>query len=51
MLKLEAELYHTSCRHLLLFEDMGGEYNITLAANAKTVKEFDEGLTRGTFSC
>jgi len=28
---------------------MGGEYNITLAANAKTVKEFDEGLTRGTF--
>ncbi|XP_056174063.1 embryogenesis-associated protein EMB8 [Syzygium oleosum] len=36
-------------KHLLLFEDMGGEYNITLAANAKTVKEFDEGLTRVSF--
>ncbi|KAF8028029.1 hypothetical protein BT93_E0826 [Corymbia citriodora subsp. variegata] len=36
-------------KHLLLFEDMVGEYNITLAANAKTVKEFDEGLTRVSF--
>ncbi|KAF5948079.1 hypothetical protein HYC85_014036 [Camellia sinensis] len=35
--------------HSLLFEDMGGEYNIELAANAKSVKEFDEGLTRVSF--
>ena len=35
------------CRHALLFEDMGGEYNIPLAANAKYVREFDDGLTRG----
>lgn len=32
--------------HAILFEDMGGEYNIPLAANAKSVREFDEGLTR-----
>ncbi|KAI4312686.1 hypothetical protein MLD38_037487 [Melastoma candidum] len=32
-------------RHLLLLEDMGGEYNIPLAVNVKTVKDFDEGLT------
>ncbi|XP_031095989.1 embryogenesis-associated protein EMB8 [Ipomoea triloba] len=36
-------------KHALLFEDIGGEYNIPLAANAKTVKEFDEGLTRVSF--
>lgn len=36
-------------RHALLFSDMPGEYNIELAANAKTVKDFDEGLTRGIF--
>ncbi|KAK4804320.1 hypothetical protein SAY86_004137 [Trapa natans] len=36
-------------KHLLLFEDMDGEYNIPLAASAKTVKEFDEGLTRVSF--
>lgn len=35
------------CRHALLFEEMEGEYNIQLAANAKSVREFDEGLTRG----
>ncbi|XP_010267450.1 PREDICTED: embryogenesis-associated protein EMB8 isoform X2 [Nelumbo nucifera] len=36
-------------KHSLLFEDMGSEYNIQLAANAKSVKEFDEGLTRVSF--
>ncbi|KZV45954.1 hypothetical protein F511_10644 [Dorcoceras hygrometricum] len=36
-------------RHALLFEDMGGEFNIPLAANAKSVREFDEGLTRVSF--
>jgi hypothetical protein len=34
-------------RHAHLFEDIGGEYNIPLAAKAKTVREFDDGLTRG----
>ncbi|KAG6636449.1 embryogenesis-associated protein EMB8 [Carya illinoinensis] len=36
-------------KHALLFEDMGGEYNIPLAANAKSVRDFDEGLTRVSF--
>ncbi|KAK0587716.1 hypothetical protein LWI29_027538 [Acer saccharum] len=36
-------------KHALLFEDMGGEYNIPSAANAKSVREFDEGLTRVSF--
>ncbi|MED6174701.1 hypothetical protein PIB30_071508 [Stylosanthes scabra] len=36
-------------RHVLLFEDIGGEYNIPMAANAKSVREFDDGLTRVSF--
>ncbi|XP_059662142.1 embryogenesis-associated protein EMB8 [Cornus florida] len=36
-------------KHALLFEDMGGEYNIPMVANAKSVREFDEGLTRVSF--
>ncbi|TYI39806.1 hypothetical protein ES332_A02G119300v1 [Gossypium tomentosum] len=36
-------------KHALLFEDMGGEFNIPLAANAKSVRDFDEGLTRVSF--
>ncbi|KAL2329283.1 hypothetical protein Fmac_022710 [Flemingia macrophylla] len=36
-------------RHALLFEDIGGEYNIPQAANAKSVREFDDGLTRVSF--
>eukprot|EP00268_Persea_americana_P027787 TRINITY_DN2705_c0_g1_i6.p1 TRINITY_DN2705_c0_g1~~TRINITY_DN2705_c0_g1_i6.p1 ORF type:complete len:420 (-),score=62.30 TRINITY_DN2705_c0_g1_i6:555-1793(-) len=36
-------------KHALLFEGMEGEYNIPLAANAKSVREFDEGLTRVSF--
>ncbi|KAI4312675.1 hypothetical protein MLD38_037476 [Melastoma candidum] len=36
-------------RYLLLFEDMGGEYNIPLAVNAKTLKDFDNGPTRVSF--
>lgn len=35
------------CRHSLLFEDIGGGFNIPMAANAETVRDFDEGLTRG----
>ncbi|KAI9092288.1 hypothetical protein K1719_027788 [Acacia pycnantha] len=36
-------------KHALLFEDIGGEYNIELAANAKTVREYDDGITRVSF--
>ncbi|CAL0334275.1 unnamed protein product [Lupinus luteus] len=36
-------------KHASLFEDMGGEYNIPLAANAKSVRDFDDGLTRVSF--
>ncbi|XVE58153.1 hypothetical protein DITRI_Ditri04bG0147400 [Diplodiscus trichospermus] len=35
--------------HALLFEDIGGEFNIPLAANAKAVRDFDEGITRVCF--
>lgn len=36
-------------QHILLFEGLEGEYNITSAANAKSVREFDESLTRVSF--
>ncbi|XP_010100196.2 embryogenesis-associated protein EMB8 [Morus notabilis] len=36
-------------KHALLYEDIGGDYNIPMAANAKTVRDFDEGLTRVSF--
>ncbi|ERN10725.1 embryogenesis-associated protein EMB8 [Amborella trichopoda] len=36
-------------KHALLFEEIGGEYTIPLAAKAKSVREFDEGLTRVSF--
>uniref|UniRef100_A0A0D6QXW7 AB hydrolase-1 domain-containing protein n=1 Tax=Araucaria cunninghamii TaxID=56994 RepID=A0A0D6QXW7_ARACU len=34
-------------KHERLFEGIGGEYNIPLAAEARSVRDFDEGLTRG----
>ncbi|GJR08588.1 reverse transcriptase [Tanacetum coccineum] len=36
-------------RHALLFEEMSDEYNIPAAANCKTIREFDEALTRVSF--
>lgn len=36
-------------KHALLFEEIGGEYNIPLASNSRTVREFDEALTRVSF--
>ncbi|KAK8964188.1 Embryogenesis-associated protein EMB8 [Platanthera guangdongensis] len=36
-------------KHALLFEDLRDDYNIPMAANAKTVRDFDEGLTRVSF--
>lgn len=37
----------TKFRHALLFEGLEGEYDVHKAANARTVRDFDEGLTRG----
>uniref|UniRef100_A0A7I4CUT1 AB hydrolase-1 domain-containing protein n=2 Tax=Physcomitrium patens TaxID=3218 RepID=A0A7I4CUT1_PHYPA len=34
-------------KHAHLFEDIGGDYNIHLVANATTVRDFDDGLTKG----
>lgn len=42
------EMFSLDFRHALLFEGLGGEYNIPMATNARSVREFDEGLTRGT---
>lgn len=36
-------------KHASLFECMGGDYNISKAASAKTVRDFDDGLTRVSF--
>ncbi|XP_072958521.1 embryogenesis-associated protein EMB8 [Typha angustifolia] len=36
-------------KHALLFEGLGGEYDIPMAANAKSVRDFDQGLTRVSF--
>ncbi|XP_047336010.1 embryogenesis-associated protein EMB8-like [Impatiens glandulifera] len=36
-------------KHASLFEGIGGEYNIPMAAHARTVREFDEGITRVAF--
>uniref|UniRef100_A0A5B7C7H0 AB hydrolase-1 domain-containing protein n=1 Tax=Davidia involucrata TaxID=16924 RepID=A0A5B7C7H0_DAVIN len=46
---LAAALCKIFKKHALLFEDIGGEYNIPMVANAKSVREFDEGLTRVSF--
>jgi hypothetical protein len=34
-------------RHAALFTNIGGEYNIPKATAAKSVRDFDDGLTRG----
>ncbi|XP_022949852.1 embryogenesis-associated protein EMB8-like [Cucurbita moschata] len=36
-------------KHADLFNDMPGEFNIPLAANARTVREYDDALTRVSF--
>lgn len=36
-------------KHALLFEGLEGEYDIPKAANATSVRDFDEGLTRVSF--
>jgi predicted alpha/beta-fold hydrolase len=46
---LSKSLRRIFSKHSLLFEDIGGEFNIPLAANAETVRDFDDGLTRVSF--
>ncbi|KAK9145744.1 hypothetical protein Sjap_005647 [Stephania japonica] len=36
-------------KNRLLFEGIGGEYNIDLADNGKTIRDYDEAITRVTF--
>ncbi|XP_022159893.1 embryogenesis-associated protein EMB8 [Momordica charantia] len=36
-------------KHADLFSDMPGEFNIPLAANARTVRDYDDALTRVSF--
>ncbi|EOA23252.1 hypothetical protein CARUB_v10017300mg, partial [Capsella rubella] len=46
---LSKSLRRIFSKHSLLFEDIGGGFNIPLAANATTVRDFDEGITRVSF--
>ncbi|XP_039141968.1 embryogenesis-associated protein EMB8 [Dioscorea cayenensis subsp. rotundata] len=36
-------------KHALLFEGIEGEYDMAVAANARSIREFDEALTRVSF--
>lgn len=36
-------------KHAHLFKDIGGDFDIPLAANAKTVRDFDNGITKGQY--
>eukprot|EP00252_Welwitschia_mirabilis_P014776 TRINITY_DN3276_c0_g1_i2.p1 TRINITY_DN3276_c0_g1~~TRINITY_DN3276_c0_g1_i2.p1 ORF type:complete len:403 (+),score=42.59 TRINITY_DN3276_c0_g1_i2:235-1443(+) len=36
-------------KHLRLFEGIGGEYDLDLTVNARSIREFDTGLTRVSF--
>ncbi|KAL3682018.1 hypothetical protein R1sor_000040 [Riccia sorocarpa] len=36
-------------KHAKLFEAIGGEYDVQKAANSKTVRDFDDGITRVSF--
>ncbi|XP_010426624.1 PREDICTED: embryogenesis-associated protein EMB8-like [Camelina sativa] len=46
---LSRSLRRIFSKHSLLFEDIGGEFNIPLAANAETLRDFAEGVTRVSF--
>ncbi|XP_024994101.1 embryogenesis-associated protein EMB8-like [Cynara cardunculus var. scolymus] len=46
---LSASLRRIFSRHAPLFEEINGDYNIPAAANCKSVREFDEALTRVSF--
>ncbi|CAM6105672.1 unnamed protein product [Calypogeia fissa] len=46
---LASALTKIFAKHASVFEGIGGEFNVPLAANAKTVRDFDEGITRVSF--
>ncbi|KAK9053083.1 hypothetical protein SSX86_029713 [Deinandra increscens subsp. villosa] len=46
---LSSSLRRIFKKHALLFEEIGDEYNIPAAANCKSVREFDDALTRVSF--
>ncbi|CAI7800401.1 unnamed protein product [Closterium sp. NIES-53] len=47
--RLGSTLRGIYANHAPLFEGLGGEYDIDLVARAKTVRDFDVGLTRVSF--
>ncbi|CAI5983700.1 unnamed protein product [Closterium sp. NIES-65] len=47
--RLGSTLRGIYANHAPLFEGLGGEYDIDLVARAKTVRDFDVGLTRGAW--
>ncbi|CAI5534827.1 unnamed protein product [Closterium sp. Naga37s-1] len=47
--RLGSTLRGIYANHAPLFEGLGGEYDIELVARAKTVRDFDVGLTRVSF--
>ncbi|CAI5489200.1 unnamed protein product [Closterium sp. Naga37s-1] len=47
--RLGSTLRGIYANHAPLFEGLGGEYDIELVARAKTVRDFDVGLTRGAW--
>ncbi|XP_071693411.1 embryogenesis-associated protein EMB8-like [Rutidosis leptorrhynchoides] len=46
---LSSSLRRIFKKHALLFEEMSDDYNIPAAANCKSIREFDDGLTRVSF--
>ncbi|CAH1415363.1 unnamed protein product [Lactuca virosa] len=46
---LSSSLQKIFKRHALLFEELEGDYNIPAAASCRSIREFDESLTRVSF--
>ena len=46
---LAASLSNIYKRHEHLLEGIGGEYQLELAANCKTIRDFDDAITRVSF--
>ncbi|EIE22712.1 AB-hydrolase YheT [Coccomyxa subellipsoidea C-169] len=46
---LAASLCNIYKRHEHLFEGIGGDYQLDLAANCKTIRDFDDAITRVSF--
>jgi predicted alpha/beta-fold hydrolase len=46
---LAASLRRIYKRHESLFDGIGGEYQLDLAANCRTIRDFDDAITRVCF--